>query len=52
MLFDLAIWTYVVQVSIVQVIDMIAVTDAGVFAVGPMNMEVLGVDFGHFCYSC
>ena len=51
MLFDLSVWQHVVQVTVVQIIDVIPVLNTGVFAVRTMNVVVLGVDFRHFLRS-
>jgi len=51
MLFDLSVWPHVMQVTIVQIIDVIPVLNTCVFAVRTMNVVVLGVDFGHFFHS-
>jgi len=51
MLFDLSVWQHVVQVTVVQIIDVIPVLNTGVFAVRTMNVVVLGVDFSHFLHS-
>jgi len=51
MLFDLSVWPHVMQVTVVQIIDVIPVLDTGVFAVRTMNVVVLGVDLSHFLYS-
>jgi len=51
MLFNLSVWPHVMQVTIVQIIDVIPVLDSCVFAVGTMNVVVLRVEFGHFNHS-
>jgi len=51
MLLDLSVWPHVMQVTVVQIIDVIPVLDACVFAVGTMNVVVMGVEFGHFRHS-
>ena len=51
MLFDMSVWPHVMQVTVVQIIDVIPVLDSCVFAVGTMNVVVLPVEFGHFSHS-
>ena len=48
MLFDLSIWPYVMQMSVMQIVDVVPVLHAGVFAVRTMNMVVLCMNCGHF----
>jgi len=45
--FDVAVVTDVVQVSVVEVIDVVAVPDPGVFAVGAVLVVVVGVQISH-----
>jgi len=42
-LFDLSIIANVMQMSIMQIIDVIAVLDRSVLAIGTMHMVVMGV---------
>lgn len=51
MFFDLSVWSHVMQVTIVQIIDVIPVLNTSVFAIRAMNVVVLGVDFIHFRHS-
>ena len=43
---------HVMQVTVVQIIDMVTVLDAGVFAIGTVLMVVVGVSVGHGIHSC
>ena len=45
--FDLAVFTNVMQVAVVQIIDMVAVLDSGVFAVRAVLVVVMGVQVRH-----
>ena len=50
-LFDLTVFTNVMQMPVVQVIDMVAVLDAGVFAVRTVLVIVMGVQVRHRVFS-
>jgi hypothetical protein len=47
MLFNLPIGIYVVQVSVVQVIDVVTVLYSGVFAIGTVLVIVIGMQIRH-----
>lgn len=47
MLFHLTVRIYMVQVSVVQVIDVVTVPDTGVFAIGAVLMVVMGMQIRH-----
>ncbi len=48
---DVAVVPDVVQVSVVEVIDVVAVADPGVFAVGAVLVVVVGVQVSHRRFS-
>jgi hypothetical protein len=48
MFFNLAVFANMMQMAIVQIVDMIAVLDPGVFAIRTMRVIVMGVKLTHF----
>jgi hypothetical protein len=50
MLFDFTVFANVMQMTVVNIVDMVAMLDTGVFAIGTMLVIMMGVQLRH-CFG-